>query len=119
MTTPMKTGQVGQGAPAPAQSAEDIEAEVSAGFRAMIEMLCEDARRGNVKVTDGRDPRKRDFVDAKNAGRREEGSRDDQRSNREGQQADRSIAAAGNDLMRLDTLSDGIDKTEKELSRMV
>jgi hypothetical protein len=71
MTTPMKTGQVGPGAQAPARSAEDIEAEVSAGFRAMLG---------------------------------EQGSGANPRSNREGQQADRSIAAARSDLMRLDGL---------------
>ena|SRR5688572_13437901 len=127
----MKTGQVAGSAPAGSKSAEDIESEVVDSFRAMITMLAEDARHGRVKVTEGRDPKKRDWVNAKNAGKREDQTMDSQlnrsRGNEErkaepdGAHAGQAIQTAAQDLNRLGQLGGGdpLQKTEQELAKMV
>jgi hypothetical protein len=120
MTATNKTAATGQGALVEAQAAKEIEAEVSASFRTMMDMLKDDARRGTVKVTDGRDPRKRDWADAKNAGRREPDTASvrERAARQEGAQADRAIQTASADLERLGKI-DGMSPSERQLSQLV
>ncbi len=126
-----RTGQVAGQPSANAKAVEDIEAEVSSSFRAMIDAIVHDARTGQVKVTEGKDPRKRDWVDAKNAGRKDPGGGDaslqksaakEPKEQAQEARADHSIETATGDLKKLDLLGSGnagLSRTNDELAKLV
>jgi hypothetical protein len=91
MTAANKPAAIGRGALIEAQAAKEIEAEVSASFRAMMDMLSRDPDTASVR---GR------------------------AAQQEGAQARLAIEAASADLERLGKI-DGMNPAERELTQLV